>query len=368
MPTTVSEKTQIPDAIDARILSRILEEGYGPGAWHGNDMRAAVTDHALGTQTRQNACLAACEPQQVKATNGMAPLRFSPRASLSPYIEYFWSVKCHEDCLLTLELFASDVSGILVQHRNGQSALRHLGRPQRSNGSHIPNAFVYGKRTEPGQLIAQGPFELSGVVFRPQALHALLNSDPSVFNNRSVSIDELFDGRLQDQLLDARTALARLALLEDRLSTRAADEPSDDVLVNESVRLLQAELCTIRIPRLLTHLKLSERQFEKRFKRAMGVTPHHYLRILRFRSAVRLLRERRLEKMSDLASELGYADQSHFIKEVKAFSGYTPTALSETIRASIDLPCAVISAISPPATSALDSALHSTHRDVHVAD
>jgi DinB superfamily len=44
MPTSVSEKTQIPDAIDARILSRILEEGYGPGAWHGNDMKAAVAD------------------------------------------------------------------------------------------------------------------------------------------------------------------------------------------------------------------------------------------------------------------------------------------------------------------------------------
>jgi AraC-like DNA-binding protein len=354
MPTTVSEKTQIPDAIDARILSRILEEGYGPGPWHGNGVTAAVTDHALGTQRPQHACLANCEPQQVKATNDMAPLRFSPRASLSPYIEYFWSVQCHEDCLLTLELFASDVSGILVQHHNGRSVLRRLGLAQRSNGSHIPKAFVYGKRTEPGQLIAQGPFELSGVVFRPQALYVLLNSDPSVFNNRSVSIDELFDDRLQDQLLDARTALARLALLEDCLSTRVADETSDDVLVNESVRLLQAQSCTIRIPRLLTHLKLSERQFEKRFKRAVGVSPHRYLRILRFRGALRLLREGRAEKMADLASELGYADQSHFIKEVKAFSGYTPTALSETIRAAVDLPCAVISALSvnmPPCAS-----------------
>jgi DinB superfamily len=27
-------------------LSRLLDEGYGPGAWHGNDMRAAVADVA----------------------------------------------------------------------------------------------------------------------------------------------------------------------------------------------------------------------------------------------------------------------------------------------------------------------------------
>jgi hypothetical protein len=44
MPTTIAEKTQTPDAIDARFLSRILEEGYGPGAWDGNDMKAAVAD------------------------------------------------------------------------------------------------------------------------------------------------------------------------------------------------------------------------------------------------------------------------------------------------------------------------------------
>jgi AraC-like DNA-binding protein len=314
----------------------------------------SAIDHSLETHRPRNASLAACEPQQVKDTNGLTSFRSSPRAALSPYIEYFWSVKCDEVCLLTLELFASDISGILVQHHDGQSVLRRLGLPQRSNGSHIPNAFVYGKRTEPEQLVARGPFELSGAIFRPQALHALLNSNPSVFNNKCVSIDELFDSRLQGQLLDARSALARLVLLEDRLSTRVAGESSDDELVNEGVRLLREQLCTIRIPRLLTHLKLSERQFERRFKRAVGVSPHHYLRILRFRGAVHFLRERRHERMADLASELGYADQSHFIKEVKTFSGYTPTALSETIRASIDLPYGVMSAVSAPESSAID--------------
>ena len=33
-------KTAVP-AADAR-LGRILEEGYGPGAWHGPDLKAAL--------------------------------------------------------------------------------------------------------------------------------------------------------------------------------------------------------------------------------------------------------------------------------------------------------------------------------------
>lgn len=31
-------------AVDAGLFVRILQEGYGPGAWHGNDLKAAIAD------------------------------------------------------------------------------------------------------------------------------------------------------------------------------------------------------------------------------------------------------------------------------------------------------------------------------------
>jgi hypothetical protein len=43
MSTTIT-KTEIPNELDTRVLSRIIEEGYGPGAWHGADFRAALAD------------------------------------------------------------------------------------------------------------------------------------------------------------------------------------------------------------------------------------------------------------------------------------------------------------------------------------
>lgn len=41
---TTIEKTATPNGLDARVLARVLEEGYGPGAWHGPDLRAALAD------------------------------------------------------------------------------------------------------------------------------------------------------------------------------------------------------------------------------------------------------------------------------------------------------------------------------------
>ncbi len=39
----MSTKTVV-DRVDQGILTRTLEEGYGPGAWHGNDLKAATAD------------------------------------------------------------------------------------------------------------------------------------------------------------------------------------------------------------------------------------------------------------------------------------------------------------------------------------
>jgi hypothetical protein len=37
-------KTESASGVDTRLLSRILTEGYGPGAWHGADIKAAIAD------------------------------------------------------------------------------------------------------------------------------------------------------------------------------------------------------------------------------------------------------------------------------------------------------------------------------------
>jgi hypothetical protein len=44
MSTATSVKTAKPSGLDPKLLARVIEEGYGPGAWHGPDLKAALTD------------------------------------------------------------------------------------------------------------------------------------------------------------------------------------------------------------------------------------------------------------------------------------------------------------------------------------
>lgn len=42
--TVAATKPTLFTATDASVLTRVLDEGYGPGAWHGADLRAAIAD------------------------------------------------------------------------------------------------------------------------------------------------------------------------------------------------------------------------------------------------------------------------------------------------------------------------------------
>lgn len=44
MSTTTSVRTATPSGLDSNVLARVIEEGYGPGAWHGPDLKAALSD------------------------------------------------------------------------------------------------------------------------------------------------------------------------------------------------------------------------------------------------------------------------------------------------------------------------------------
>lgn len=71
--------------------------------------------------------------------------------------------------------------------------------------------------------------------------------------------------------------------------------------------------------------ELSVRQLERLFRDAYGLSPVRYRRILRFRRSVKALREG--ETLAGAAALVGFADQSHFHREVLDLMGHPPSAL-----------------------------------------
>ena len=80
----------------------------------------------------------------------------------------------------------------------------------------------------------------------------------------------------------------------------------------------------ISLKELQDYLQLSERSFERRFKQYVGISPKLYSRISRFQAVLNQIRLGQHNRLTDLAYENDYADQSHFIRSFKEFAGCSP--------------------------------------------
>ncbi|MDQ1162511.1 AraC-like DNA-binding protein [Chryseobacterium sp. SORGH_AS 447] len=67
----------------------------------------------------------------------------------------------------------------------------------------------------------------------------------------------------------------------------------------------------------------SSRQINRYFNHWLGVSLKSYLNMIRFSNSLKQL------KKGDFYPELNYGDQSHFIREVKKFTGVRPTILNK---------------------------------------
>ena len=73
---------------------------------------------------------------------------------------------------------------------------------------------------------------------------------------------------------------------------------------------------------------LGKKQFERLFAEQVGANPKEYARIARFQKSLKCMQSHPGGiSQAQLAYHCGYADQSHFIREFRQFSGYTPGAL-----------------------------------------
>jgi AraC-like DNA-binding protein len=81
------------------------------------------------------------------------------------------------------------------------------------------------------------------------------------------------------------------------------------------------------VPWLMRELSMSERTLRRRFEAAFGYGPKTLDRILRFQRYLELSRQHPNDSAAQHATAVGYADQSHLVRECRRLALCTPSQI-----------------------------------------
>lgn len=195
-----------------------------------------------------------------------------------------------------------------------------------------PAIAIVGPTTGNTHVSVVGPVHVFGAGLMPAGWGALMPFEASTLVNRAIDATHLFGDGLNAVLeelraaatLDAKVAIGNRAVRE--LAT------GHDGAARAFVRTVDQWLASAMSPDvsdLVASVGLSRRQVERQCKRLYGAPPKLLARKYRaLRAAVTLARGE--ANVGDLIGDNFY-DQSHFIREIKAFTGVTPKRFQEDL-------------------------------------
>ncbi|HZN02192.1 MAG TPA: helix-turn-helix domain-containing protein, partial [Candidatus Polarisedimenticolia bacterium] len=118
---------------------------------------------------------------------------------------------------------------------------------------------------------------------------------------------------------------ARFDLLDDALADCLREADDRARVVSWAVRRIEETGGTLSMRALARELGYSGRHVVTLFRDQVGIPPKLLARIVRFHRLVQHVRRGTGGAWPDLALGLGFYDQAHLVRDVRQFTGVTPT-------------------------------------------
>jgi AraC-like DNA-binding protein len=238
--------------------------------------------------------------------------RLQPCAALADLVEHFWFVQW-------------DLRDLPPQQ---QATLPH---PNVHLVVERGDARIYGVHTDRFDRTLEGYDFAFGIKFKPAGFQPYLRAPVATLANSSISARTVFAdiGKVIAQNeLEALRAQAERLLLE-------AVPPSDHNVAqaNHIVAAIAADLSLTSVEQVQAMAGMDKRSLQRLFQKYVGIGPKWVIKRYRMHEAVAQVQTGASISWAELAIELGYFDQAHFIRDFRALVGQTPTDYVRSITA-----------------------------------
>jgi AraC-like DNA-binding protein len=197
------------------------------------------------------------------------------------------------------------------------------------------NVALAGPGNERFTYTYSGSGRVFGVKFRPGGFRPFLRRPVSELTDQTVPLATLWGPSAASLAADLSAAPdldALVAVAERHLLAHWPAPDPEVAVVGRIVHALLYDRSVTRVEEVSERFGIRPRTLQRLFQRYVGVSPKWVLRRYRLHEAAARLAEGTDTSWADVAADLGYFDQSHFIRDFTRAIGMTPVAYAEACR------------------------------------
>jgi len=255
----------------------------------------------------------------------MSAMQIPLSGELSPFIKHYLFVDSKGSAIKKLRLFSDGNTGIVFSFNSHLFSLQ----PSTELQEWLPPAFLYGQITGFKDIYAAGDTSLVIIVFHPQAIHQIFGIPAIELRDKVIPVDEIFGHQfqyIQEQLAELQHIRDKVNLLDGFfLSFIYKNGFNPQPVTTNTLQQIQLAKGLMPVGQLTKITGFTERQIERKFIECVGLTPKMYSNIVKLHHLLKHLNNGNTnKKLTSIAYEAGYTDQSHSIKEFKKYTGLTP--------------------------------------------
>jgi AraC-like DNA-binding protein len=234
--------------------------------------------------------------------------RYAPSEALLPFVKHYWIINW--DLEGQAPYFQDVVPNpcvnlVIEDHRSG----------------------IYGVASQMYTTRIEGKGRVFGVKFQPGGFYPFLNSPLAGITDQALSIEAVLGTEAiayEQQLRSVTDSADIIALTEAFFLRRLPQQDVSITLINQIITRILEDHELTKVEQICEAFDINKRKLQRLFSQYVGISPKWVIKLYRLQNAAEVMDKSSHYDSLKLSAELGYYDQSHFIKDFKSIIGKTP--------------------------------------------
>ena len=192
----------------------------------------------------------------------------------------------------------------------------------------MPELFIYGQTIEPIEIAITGTYQIIVFQLYPFTLQTLFGIQAGTITDNCYDLSQFRNPVIENTI---RLLSSNGSIMEkiDQISSLIREQIKQrnyhfDPNIKTAIEQILNTKGQLNINEISSELNISKRTFERKFFSETGLLPKQFARIIQFQNSLTQLTLKDYTILTDVVYNNGYADQSHFIRVFKSFTGKTP--------------------------------------------